>query len=73
MIFLFQIFFIQGFLFEYVVPAIRRLRGPIHKYEKMHKKLDADDKWPPVGRYEVASVRGKVSIIIMNDWRESAV
>lgn len=57
---LFQIFFIQGFLFEYVVPAIRRLRGPIHKYEKLHAKLDADDKWPPVGRYEVASVRGKV-------------
>lgn len=54
--YIWEIYFIQGFLFEYVAPVIRRLRGPIHKFEKLHKQLDANDKWPPVGRYEIASM-----------------
>ncbi|KFM62161.1 putative cation-transporting ATPase 13A3, partial [Stegodyphus mimosarum] len=55
--YIWEIFFIQGFLFEYVVPALRRLRGPIHKYEKLQKELEANSKWPPVGRYEIAKLR----------------
>lgn len=53
-----EVFFIQGFLFEYVVPCLRRFRGPIHKYEKLQLQLlQANDKWPPVGRCEVALLR----------------
>ncbi|XP_035227275.1 probable cation-transporting ATPase 13A4 [Stegodyphus dumicola] len=55
--YIWEIFFIQGFLFEYVVPALRRLRGPIHKYEKLQKELEANSKWPPVGRYEIAKLK----------------
>lgn len=52
-----EVFFIQGFLFHYVVPALRRMRGPIHKYEKLQQKMNTNDKWPPVGRYEIATMR----------------
>ncbi|GFQ95273.1 probable cation-transporting ATPase 13A3 [Trichonephila clavata] len=55
--FLWEVYFIQGFLFEYVVPALRRLRGPIHKFEKLQLDLASNTKWPPVGRYEITSVR----------------
>ncbi|CAL1273351.1 unnamed protein product [Larinioides sclopetarius] len=55
--FLWEVFFIQGFLFEYVVPALRRLKGPIHKFEKLELELASNVKWPPVGRYEITNVR----------------
>ncbi|GIY93161.1 probable cation-transporting ATPase W08D2.5 [Caerostris extrusa] len=55
--FLWEIYFIQGFLFEYVVPALRRWKGPIHKFEKLQLELASNSKWPPVGRYEITTVR----------------
>ncbi|XP_054717566.1 probable cation-transporting ATPase W08D2.5 [Uloborus diversus] len=55
--YIWEVFFIQGILFEHVVPALRRLRGPIHKFEKLHRQLKASSKWPPVGRYELSNIR----------------
>ncbi|XP_015912736.2 polyamine-transporting ATPase 13A3 [Parasteatoda tepidariorum] len=55
--YIWEIFFIQGFLFDYVVPAIRRFRGPIHKFEKLQLQMASNKKWPPVSHYETTFLR----------------
>ncbi|KAG8195088.1 hypothetical protein JTE90_029667 [Oedothorax gibbosus] len=52
-----EVYFIQGFLFEYVVPALRRMKGPIHKFEKLQLKLAESSKWPPVGHIEYHNIK----------------
>ncbi|XP_055933126.1 polyamine-transporting ATPase 13A3-like [Argiope bruennichi] len=44
--FIYEKYFIQRFLSKFVVPAIRRWRGPIRKYEKLLHALAQED-WPP--------------------------
>ncbi|CAN7980624.1 unnamed protein product [Ixodes pacificus] len=47
--YLWEVFFVQHFLFKRVQPWLRSLRGPIHLYEKIEKDLSHNSKWPPVG------------------------
>lgn len=55
-----EVFFIQGILFHYMVPALRKLRGPIHKYEKLERELQINNDWPPVGKVERKVDKGKM-------------
>ncbi|CAN7983056.1 unnamed protein product [Ixodes hexagonus] len=47
--YLWEVFFVQHFLFNKVQPWMRSLRGPIHIYEKIEQELSLNSKWPPVG------------------------
>ncbi|GBM58507.1 putative cation-transporting ATPase 13A4 [Araneus ventricosus] len=44
--FIYEKYFIQRFLSKCIVPAIRRCRGPIRKYEKLLHALKQEN-WPP--------------------------
>ncbi|XP_054926897.1 polyamine-transporting ATPase 13A3-like isoform X2 [Dermacentor andersoni] len=47
--YLWEVFLIQQFLFNFVMPWLHNWRGPCHLYEKLERDLMADPLWPPVG------------------------
>ncbi|GFV89944.1 cation-transporting ATPase catp-5 [Trichonephila clavipes] len=44
--FIYEKYFVQGFLSKYIVPACQRWRGPVRKYEKLQQNL-RQESWPP--------------------------
>ncbi|XP_064471519.1 polyamine-transporting ATPase 13A3-like [Ornithodoros turicata] len=47
--YLWEVYFIQHLLHK-VQTALRKMRGPIHMYEKIQRELSLDTKWPPMGK-----------------------
>lgn len=54
--YLWEVFFVQQFLFNYVMPLLHNWRGPRKAYEKLERDLANDPSWPPVNA--VASSEG---------------
>lgn len=55
--YIWEIYFVQGFLFEHVVPALRKMKGAIHLYEKIDDDISKNTNWPPVGKYETIPLK----------------
>ncbi|GIY70495.1 hypothetical protein CDAR_492031 [Caerostris darwini] len=47
--FIYEKYFIQRFLGRHVVPAVRKWRGPVRKYEKLKQK-PFHENWPPLSQ-----------------------
>ncbi len=46
--YIWEVIFLQGFVFNSVLPKIRSWRGPIHKFEKIEAQMESSDNWPPI-------------------------
>lgn len=58
--YLWEVFLVQQFLFNFVMPRLRNWRGPCRPYEKLERDLMADPSWPPVST-AVSSEDGPLS------------